>query len=61
MKEELDKKVANIPVVTVVVGEAGGNAATSSKDPVTFELTITAKTGYVLDAGIKGYQQAKNR
>ena len=59
MKEELEKKVASIPVVTVAVGEAGGNAAASGQEPVTFELTITAKTGYVLDTKIPGYQTDK--
>ena len=57
MKSALEGKVANIPGVTVTVGEAGGNAAAGGRLPVTFELTITAKTGYVLDTSIKGYQQ----
>ncbi|WP_307971961.1 hypothetical protein [uncultured Brachyspira sp.] len=64
MKEELGKKVANIPGVTVAVADTTPTSGaekpeTANNKPVVFELTITAKTGYVLDAGIKGYQTDK--
>ena len=63
METALKGKVASIPGVTVTVAEAsyesGKEPAVSNNNPVIFELTITAKTGYVLDAGIKGYQANK--
>ena len=63
MKSALEGKVANIPGVTVAVADttltSGNDApAANNNKPVIFELTITAKTGYVLDTGIKGYQEA---
>ena len=56
MKTELEK--IKVEGATVIVENAGGNAASGGKVPVTFVVTIEAKENYELDAGIKGYQQA---
>ena len=61
MQTELEGKVASITSVTVAVAETtsynGKEPKADNSNPVIFELTIKAKTGYELDAGIKGYQQ----
>ncbi|TXJ13653.1 hypothetical protein [Brachyspira aalborgi] len=64
MGNQLETKVADVIGVTVTVADnsdAQGNEkpAASNKKPVVFELTITAKTGYVLDTKIPGYDNSK--
>ena len=62
MKTKLEQGTQSIASVTVTVAEAsyqsGEEPKANNSKPVVFELTIKAKTGYVLDAGIKGYQEA---
>ena len=62
MKSALERGTQSIASVTVTVADTSDSQnpkpEADSRNPVVFELTITAKSGYVLDAGIKGYQQA---
>ena len=63
MDTQLKSKVADAIGVKVTVADttptSGADVpAANNVKPVVFELTIKAKTGYVLDTGIKGYQQA---
>ena len=59
MKTKLEQGTQSIASVAVADTTPTANApAANNKNPVVFELTITAKTGYVLDAGIKGYDSS---